>query len=261
MIGSGNPVADLFGYARPFVPQQPQPPLAQSPGLLSRLWQGIGGGTAQAQPRWEDQPHTEAEIARRDLAEHGNQPLGVTRLEGSDPNADPRMNRLRPGIDQWTGDTFMSVNPEEGEMQGDPGLRENIQFKQPAPAGRGDLLSQVQGHGLLERGNIDLNARPVVRNPDGSYSTVRSMNFNEDGKEILIPTVAADGSRLLSPQEAIDQYHQTGQHLGIFQTPEAAEAYAQLLHQSQEQQYNPRAMGLFGQGDPGAQRLQQLYGF
>ncbi len=99
----------------------------------------------------------------------------------------------------------------------------------------GDVLKSFE-----PRGNIDLNTRPIVKNQDNSISTVRSMSFNEDGKEVLIPTVAADGSRILSEQEAIQQYHNTHQYLGIFDTPELATAYAQQLHQQQAQQYaNP----------------------
>lgn len=92
-----------------------------------------------------------------------------------------------------------------------------------------------------DAGNIDLKKRPVVNNPDGSYSTVRSMSFNEDGKEVLIPTVAADGSRILSEKEAIDQYHQSGQHLGKFGSPEQATAYAKQLHEQQAKDYGPQA--------------------
>lgn len=87
--------------------------------------------------------------------------------------------------------------------------------------------------GMVEPGNIDLNNRPRVQNGDGSISTVRSMSFEEDGVEVLIPTVAADGSRILSDQEAIDQYHRTGQFLGKFESPEAATAYAKKLHDAQ----------------------------
>ena len=54
-------------------------------------------------------------------------------------------------------------------------------------------------------GNINLANRPAVQNPDGSVSTVRSMSFNEDGKEVLVPTVSQDG-RTLTPQQAIDTY-------------------------------------------------------
>ena len=91
--------------------------------------------------------------------------------------------------------------------------------------------------GLLVPGNINLHQRPVVRNRDGSISTVRSMTFtDDDGRAILIPT-AIPGRGIVSPDEAIKLYYQTGQHLGHFDTPENADAYAQALHEQQAGEY------------------------
>lgn len=87
--------------------------------------------------------------------------------------------------------------------------------------------------GMIEPGNIDLAKRPRVKNSDGSVSTLRSMSFNEDGKEVLIPTVFADG-RIMSEQEAIGTYRKTRRHLGIFDSPQSATAFAEKLHRDQE---------------------------
>lgn len=86
-------------------------------------------------------------------------------------------------------------------------------------------------------GTIDLYARPIVRNEDGSISTVASMSIGTDDGEVLIPTVADDGSRVLTEDEAIEQFYRTGQHLGIFETPDLATAYAEALHKQQEWEY------------------------
>lgn len=87
----------------------------------------------------------------------------------------------------------------------------------------------------IQPGNIDISDRPIVTGSGGQKSTVRSMSFERDGKEILIPTVSDDG-RLLDTDEAIAEYNRTGKHLGIFKSAADATAYAQRLHEWYESQ-------------------------
>ena len=90
---------------------------------------------------------------------------------------------------------------------------------------------------VFGNGNISLYNRPKVKNADGSISTVRSMSFSDDsGKEILIPTVSDDG-RIMSDDEAIEQYYKTGKYLGKFDTIKEADIYAEQLHDNQETYY------------------------
>ena len=102
--------------------------------------------------------------------------------------------------------------------------------------------------GPTEAGNIDLNARPIVKNSDGTISTVRSIDVHlaPDGKAVLgkpgvgtrvvIPTVSEDG-RVMSDEVAVAQYNSTGRHLGVFKTSKAAKDYAEKLHEDQAKQY------------------------
>lgn len=91
------------------------------------------------------------------------------------------------------------------------------------------------------QGNIDLTKRPVIKNKDGSISTVRSMSFfePESGLEVLVPTVSDEG-KIMSDEDAKSYYYKTKKHLGKFRSPEDATAYAKKLHEQQEKLYVKR---------------------
>ena len=97
--------------------------------------------------------------------------------------------------------------------------------------------------GRYGKGNIDLWDRPMVQNPDGSISTVRSLGFYDEkesspnyGKEVLIPTVVE--KKIVSDEEAIAYYYETGEYLGIFNSVEESNAYAEDLHIQQAVLYS-----------------------
>ncbi len=90
--------------------------------------------------------------------------------------------------------------------------------------------------GMVTQGNINLFNRPSVKNEDGTISTVRTISIGTDSGEVLIPTVSDDG-KLLSDDEAIALYEKTGKHLGIFDNPDDATAYAEKLHDQQDEYY------------------------
>lgn len=122
--------------------------------------------------------------------------------------------------------------------------RPNRRFAQPAEMSPGLRTFQQAGSpfprmpfGMTTPGTIDLNNRPVVRNADGSISTLESFSFNEDGDEVLVPMVAPNGGKFPSEDAAIAYYRQSGQHLGKFKSPEAATRLAQSLHEGQQRRY------------------------
>lgn len=83
-------------------------------------------------------------------------------------------------------------------------------------------------------GNLDPYNRPIVKNPDGSYSTTQSISIGTDKGETVIPTVF-DGAHHTNA-EAAARYAQTGEHLGIFPAgaTDAADQYATALHNDQD---------------------------
>jgi hypothetical protein len=93
--------------------------------------------------------------------------------------------------------------------------------------------------GMVRQGNIDLSRRPTVKNADGSISTVRSITVTlPDGKAVLIPTVI--GNRVVSNEEAIQHFKQSGENLGVFRDEVSADQYANSLHEQQAQAYLPK---------------------
>ena len=122
---------------------------------------------------------------------------------------------------------------------------------QPQAAGQSPYMASNNAAGLVAPGNIDLSRRPTVKNADGSISTVRSISIGTDKGEVLIPTVI--GNRVVSNEEAIRHYQQTGENLGTFDSPQSANAYAETLHEQQARQYLPQqstAPAQFGIGTP-----------
>lgn len=209
---------------------------ANKPGLHipHTAKQAIGaGGVALPLAYAAMHPHAALPIAAS-IAATSVAPAVASRLNWKLANLPPgvgeaAIERAGAGVGSGAG---RAVAPEISRETGDRelaglvqrGLRNKFQALGPSP-------------GMVAPGNVDLTNRPDVANADGSHSSVRSMSFQEskDGPEILVPTVSDDG-RILSDDEAIEMYRKTGRHLGMFKTPDAATAYADLLHRQQESQ-------------------------
>lgn len=97
-------------------------------------------------------------------------------------------------------------------------------------------------------GNIDLTQRPIRMNDDGSASTVRSASINENGKEVLIPTIGQNGEDL-NIDQAVELYRRTGQNLGRYNSVGEANQAAQNIHDSEQRR--------LGQQGPTREQIKQ----
>ena len=107
--------------------------------------------------------------------------------------------------------------------------------------------------GLVEPGNLPIWNRPVVHNADGSHSSELSFSRENNGKEVLVPSIVngkfmtpdgkmpplgkeVNGKYVPTLQEkamqdkAWQHYERTGENLGKFSNPDDADAYAERLH-------------------------------
>jgi hypothetical protein len=92
-----------------------------------------------------------------------------------------------------------------------------------------DVDPSLISKGLLEPGNIPLKDRPLIDMPGGQVGSEFSTSFNQNGKEVLVPTIF-DGKQH-SPKEAWAHYLKTGQHLGKYDNAEDADRAAEIIHQ------------------------------
>ena len=108
--------------------------------------------------------------------------------------------------------------------------------------------------GLVEAGSLPIDNRPTVQNANGSHSSELSFSREDNGREVLVPSVVdgkfmtpdgkmpplghkdAGGKYVPTPEEkamqdrAWQHYKDSGENLGKFDSPANADAYANLLH-------------------------------
>jgi hypothetical protein len=148
--------------------------------------------------------------------------------------------RAKALANQLMGGGLKLVDAEHGWHLVDPKTQQtlaNVDMDAGERFHRRLHLRSPRQPGLVAVGNIDLGNRPVVKTPDGKIATVRSISVGVDnGLTALIPTISDDGKQL-TDQQAKDQFGTTKKHLGIFQSQEAADAYAQKLSTAQGERY------------------------
>jgi len=191
-------------------------------------------------PRLMDAPPPQAISDTRIDAPRPNTPAAMPPITAAMPTQGASSGPRKPFLMPPPG------TPPQPKLDAELPPAPEVQAPQMPPQARGAMSppprkGSEQFRGLLQPGNIDLDNRPVVNNPDGSVSTEFSKSWNFDGKEVLLPTVI--NGRRVSDEEAIAHYRQTGENLGTFDTPENADAYAEVIHNRQGGRVSPQARG------------------
>lgn len=178
-------------------------------------------------------PEFERQLAAAKVeAQQKNDPSVVSKFLNKD-NIDKMISGMRNEA-QMARDRLAATGqfgPGDVEKPGTP-----LPLPPPNPRDAVKSFPLQNAPGMVAPGNLDPWSRPVLHNPDGSYSTTSSMSIGTDKGEVLIPTVV-NGARL-SEDAAVKHYRDTGENLGTFSTPAAADTYATRLHNAQASLYD-----------------------
>lgn len=189
------------------------------------------------------------------LREYDSNPLAHEAID----NVLSNNQLLRDNLKRMIEETKTKISPEEKQMMKRLGLQLGLYSKKEQTEMNFPELSKGQMakkgsdpsaavspkraspmgpfKGELATGNIDVEHRPKVPNPDGGISTVNSMSYeNDNGEEVLIPTVSDEG-KLMGNHEAMEYWGKKGKYLGKFSNPDDADNYARQLHKSQAKYY------------------------
>lgn len=149
---------------------------------------------------------------------------------GATPHLDANGNVTLQGI---IDEKVLAEAQRQAEKGLDGYLFGDIVSRETSPPASGAppryTLDWAPPPGMVEKGNLDLDNRPIHFFNDGTYGSELSFSIGTDKGETLIPQIV--NGKLLTRDEAIRHYQQTGENLGTFNSPEAADAYAQRVHE------------------------------
>lgn len=216
--GGGSGVADAEGLVQALAALHPSTFITTKLGSVRRLMTLTYIPENRARTMVDMLFSQNPAMVQRALNAIGNEPNGATFLKYLVTTA----GRIAGG--NSSGEEELPA--ADGDV---PSVMDDLGALEEPGAAEGDLPEEFNGAPQpLAPGNLPLDIQNRAQNEDGTISTVRTISIGTDQGEVLIPTVI-DG-KVVSDEEAIQHFKQTGENFGTFKTPEEADAYADALH-------------------------------
>ena len=86
---------------------------------------------------------------------------------------------------------------------------------------------------------LDVKKQPIIKNNDGTVSTVRSIGVGTNSGVVVLPTVDRKLNKIVNPQTAINNYIKSGEHLGIYPNEKIANLAAQAISRNEANRIVP----------------------